>query len=60
MFKNMIDLIMCLRCTSLILVSKHLPKHLYSFKEHYRLTALHVRYNKTPAEIKSSCAGLQF
>jgi len=60
MFKNMTDLIMYLSCTSLNLVSKHLPKHLYSFKEHYQLMVLHVRYNKTLAEIKSSCAGLQF
>ncbi len=61
MFMNMTKLIMYLHITSLVLVSKHLPKHLYSPKEHYRLTALHVRYNCwTPAEIKSSSAGLQF
>jgi len=56
----MTGLIMCLCCTSLNLVSTHLPKHLYSFKKHYQLMVLHVRYNMTLAEIKSSCAGLQF
>jgi len=44
MFKKMTNLIMCLRITSLILVNKYLQKHLYSFKEHYPLMVLHVRY----------------
>ena len=58
MFKNMIKMVMCLRCISLSPVSKPFQKHLYSLKEHYRLMVLHVRYSKTQAEIKSSSAGL--